>query len=1155
MNCDIARFRRTIFSNGLVNALSCYLTALPLIFEQIRGTHMARKRSITLQDLRKSPMFKKLGLIALCGFLLTLQAPAQTTNGLMTGVITDSSGAVIAGVQIGVTNQATGIFRTTTSDNHGHYIILQLPPGIYEVSVKKQGFATENRQNVQLEVNQSVTLDFKLAVSSVAQTITVTGAAPLLNTTSPTLSNVVDHEATVDLPLNGREFTQLTLLSPGSAPVQNGQQTTFTVALGAGGISPSVNGQQGYQNNYTMDGVLNNATYTDIWAIAPPPDAIEEFNVQAHITDAQFAVSSGANINVVTRSGTNRFRGAVWEFLRNDAFDAQTFPASARLPYRQNQYGLYFGGPLTVPHVINGKDHTWFSLYWEGFRSTQSNANLSDTLTSAMMGGDFSAVLGTKVIGTDSLGRPEYANQIYDPETSRPDPNHPKQFLRDPFPNNTIPATRLNPASLLILKKYYPAPNLNVAAGVLPNYEFNGVTAIASDVFGIRMDHRFTENDTAFARFNRSNVRRSNPEGLPTYTNLLTNYAQQAALGYTHIFSPKAILNFRYGYTYTHDFGGDEPAGAAFANSIPGFPLARPAVIGVSFGPSVTIANGYSAVSQGGNTLGPQEGMDYHADLSKIVGNHTLGVGAMYYHLRFYDDGWVDTSGFTQNATAQDGTAGPTGYGPASFLLGTLDTYVANVGNTGADQTINWYGLYAQDQWQATPRLVLVAGLRWDYVSPPNYHKIVSGLNALNGQFIVTGAVPPNFPQATGSKGYFNPQYNGYEPRFGITYNATNKTVVHGAFAMLDDHNNSLIQENQNIRLSWPVARQVSLNSLDLGIPQMFIDSIPPAASYLSSVAPYASFGANPDNKIPYSMQFNFGLQQQLSNSMAFKVDYVGSLNRHGYIAARGNTALYPGPGPVLNRVPYPQYGGPFAFAWNVQPSSYNALQAQVQKSLSAGLLFHASYTWGKSLDWMSNPYYDAQNFYDLKADWGPSEFSFEHLFVMYGVYALPVGRAKMFLSSANRFVQAIAGDWMLSSIISLHSGQPFNVNTGADTANSGSRAGFQRPNRTGVSPYATAQTHSAWLNKAAFAQPASYTYGNERRDDLSGPAYRNVDFGAAKNFPLLESTLQFRTEFFNVFNQTNYGMPNATLNSGAFGTINTAYSGRIVQFALKLLF
>ena len=346
----------------------------------------------------------------------------------MTGVVTDSTSAVLPGVQIVADNQGTNVSRTTTTDSAGYYILPQLPPGIYKILVTKQGFTVETMPDVQLEVNQSVTLNFTLGVSATQQSITVTGTPPALNTTSSTLSTVVDHDETTDLPLNGREFTQLTLLTPGTAPVQESQQSLFTVALGAGGISPAVNGQSGYQNNFTIDGTLNNSLFTDVWAIAPPPDAIQEFNVQSHITDARFAITSGANVNLVTRSGTNTFHGSMWEFLRNDALDANTFPATARLPYRQNQYGVYLGGPVVVPRLFDGKDHTWFSGYWEGFRSTLSQSIFADTLSTGMQQGDFSGVLGAQV-GVDSLGRPEYANELYDPLTSRPDPGKPGLFL------------------------------------------------------------------------------------------------------------------------------------------------------------------------------------------------------------------------------------------------------------------------------------------------------------------------------------------------------------------------------------------------------------------------------------------------------------------------------------------------------------------------------------------------------------------------------------------------------------------------------------------------------------------------------------------------------------------------------------------------------
>src|ERR1700685_3378002 len=304
----------------------------------------------------KSPLMLLVVILA----LFLAQALGQTTNGLVYGAGTEPTGAVVAGAEIDVSNQETGSHRTTTSGGAGIYVVPQLPPGIYTVSAKAQGFAIQQRENIRLEVNQSVTLDFKMSTASVSQTVEVNVAPPLLNTTSATLTNVIGHQETVDLPLNGRQFTQLALLAPGVSPVQQSQQTSDTVALGAGGISPSVNGQRGEQNNFTMDGVLNNSLFTNIWAVGPPPDALQEFSVQSHITDAQFGISSGANINIATRSGTNAFHGSAWEFLRNTDLDSRTYPAPVNLPYHQNQYGVFLGGPVLLPHW-NGKDNTWFA--------------------------------------------------------------------------------------------------------------------------------------------------------------------------------------------------------------------------------------------------------------------------------------------------------------------------------------------------------------------------------------------------------------------------------------------------------------------------------------------------------------------------------------------------------------------------------------------------------------------------------------------------------------------------------------------------------------------------------------------------------------------------------------------------------------------------
>ncbi len=1092
---------------------------------------------------------QRLSCLSLVLFAAAFAAWAQTTNGSINGTITDPSGALIGGVQIQVTNKGTGFQRTATSSDNGSYTIPQLPPGTYDISVQKNGFATENRSAVELLVNQSATLDFKLSLASVNQTVEVNAAPPQLNTTNATLSDVVQHEQIVDLPLNGRNFTQLTLLTPGAAPQESGQQGAFTVQLGAGAISPSVNGQRGQENNFTMDGVLNNAIFTDIWAVSPPPDALQEFNVQSHMTDAQFSISSGANINIVTRSGTNQFHGAAWEFFRNDVLDARNFFDKTKPPYRQNQYGVTFGGPII-------KNRTWFEGYWEGFRSAQSLSYFASVPTAAMRTGDFSGILGPQ-IGTDSLGRPILQNQIFDPNSTRADPTNLLNVIRDPFPGNMIPGSRLNATTQLVLQKYYPLPNLNVGPNVLPNLEFAGGNHTASDQTGIRIDHRFGDNDTLFGRYNRSDANLLRPEGLPTYQQSLLNYGQTLALGYTHLFSATSILNIRYGYTNTNFGQFDGAAGQSFLTST-NFNQLAPAKDGIALGPQIGISNGFSGVSQFAIPLGPQYNHDGHADLSLVRGNHTIGVGAMIYHIHSFDDGWGMSVNFAQNATSQGGVVNGSGSGAASFMLGLPDSISGFLGNTSADERGWWYGGYIQDQWQVSKKLTITYGMRYDLVLPPSYgSKTVSGLDVLTGAFLVSNPAPPLYPQANVRKSYYDPHYNGFEPRFGIAYRANEKTVIRTAFAMFDDHNNTLVQETQDPRISWPEGIGISVVDLNRAAPTTYFNNLPTYGSFFNPLQPYVDFGADPRNKIPYVMEYNFGIQQQLAPSLVLDMDYVGSVGRHLFIQPVANTALTPGPGPVGPREPFPAYGGSFSFDENVGNSSYNALQVKLQKSLSHGLNFLASYTWSKSLDIQSEGQSGSiETIYDYGRDWGPSDFNRAQLFVFSTTYQLPFGKGKRYLSGANGITRAALGNWNIGGIVTLDSGRPFSIVAGGDIANVG--GGSQRAEVIGNPTSGFNQSRLEWFNTAAFTLPTVYTFGNEGRNNLTGPPQKNFDFITYKDFPFLERmNLQLRAEFFNILNHTNFGLPNNNVQGGtAFGTItSTATAPREIQFALKLTF
>src|SRR5215472_6213750 len=313
-------------------------------------------------------------LAAVC--LLGGPARAQTVNGAFHGTVSDSTGAVLPGATVEAKNTGTNLTRQATADSTGFYTIVSLPPGVYTLTASKTGFSTAVQNNVQLLVNQDAELNFTLKVGAVSQQVEVTAEAALVSTANSTISQVIGSRQVVDLPLNGRQFTQMVLLAPGAAPKETGQQSAFTIPIGGGGLSPSVNGNRGQQNNFTLDGVLNNAIFTNVWAISPPPDAIQEFNVQSNITDGQFSISSGANVNVVTKSGTNQFHGAVWEFLRNDKLDAANFFDNyfnnTKPAFRQNQYGFTAGGPLVIPHLYDGRaKKTYVSGYWEGFRSTK----------------------------------------------------------------------------------------------------------------------------------------------------------------------------------------------------------------------------------------------------------------------------------------------------------------------------------------------------------------------------------------------------------------------------------------------------------------------------------------------------------------------------------------------------------------------------------------------------------------------------------------------------------------------------------------------------------------------------------------------------------------------------------------------------------------
>src|SRR2546427_309499 len=549
-----------------------------------------------------------LSLTTVC--FLSGRAKAQTVNGTFHGTVSDSSGAILPGATVEVKNASTDLVRQTTTTGDGFYTITQLPPGHYAITASKTGFTTARQADVELLVNQDAEVNFTLQVGAVSQTVDVTAAPPVLQTNNATLGQVVGSRQVVDLPLNGRQFTQLVLLTPGAAPKETGQQSAFTIPIGGGGISASVNGNRGQENNFTLDGVLNNAIFTNVWAISPPPDAIQEFNVQSQITDAQFSISSGANVNVVTKSGSNQFHGAVWEFLRNDKLDAANFFdnyfKNKKPAFRQNQFGFQVGGPLVIPHLYDGRaKRTYVSGYYEGFRSSQGFTVQNNVPSAAELGGDFSDLLipniqfpyaGTSKdnqgnpLPVDPLGRQLLNGQIVNPYSTRQLScgTATTCLVRDPFPGNVINLP-LNQQALTYLKAFYPLPNLNVGPNFFPNYAASSSQVITSNQFGVRVDHTFVNNDTLYGNFYYTQPKETFPTSLLTGATVATNKARVVAVGYTHLFSPTLLGSFHYGYNYTNYGSTNTPGGEALLNAT-GQAALEPVRNGIPIVPQISLA-------------------------------------------------------------------------------------------------------------------------------------------------------------------------------------------------------------------------------------------------------------------------------------------------------------------------------------------------------------------------------------------------------------------------------------------------------------------------------------------------------------------------------------------------------------------------------------
>lgn len=1143
-----------------------------------------------------------LSLLSMAAVLI-IPAYSQSTNGALHGTVTDSTGALVPGAMVRIRNLQNDQLRTARTDDHGFYAIAALAPGHYSETVSGTGFQTITRPDVEVQVSQDLQLDATLSVGRNTTVVQVTSAPPMLETASATLGQTIGSRDTVDLPLNGRQFTQLLLLTPGAAPVQGGQQSFYTISFGAGGISPSVNGQLADENVFTIDGILNTHPFIESWAISPPPDAIQEFKSESHIADAEFSLSSGANINLVTKSGTDQFHGDVWEFVRNQALDAANFfdnyTGTPKPSYVQNQYGATFGGPVILPWYNGVRHKTHFFGYYEGFRSDEGFTALTNVPPATELSGDFSDLLtgkqATDASGdplSDALGRPIMVGQLYNPYSTRTVNG---QLVRDPIPGNNINSVMTpDAAALTYLQALYPSPNYGPGGNSFPNNKSATDQSTRSNQFGIGADHTFANNDTFFGKFFYSQPNMTGPSAVKFGAEQTENHARVLATSYTHLFSPTLLMTLHYGYSWLYYDYTNQPAGAALmqaTNTADFIPVQN----GIDLVPQITInprlgsPDSGGAFSQYAIAQGPMRSHQFNVDVQKVHGAHTLGTGFLFMHLHAYDNGWGASVGFDQypsSAIAATGTnVTSTGDGLASMLLDLPTSYGTTFGNTGADLTTNWIGAYVQDKWQISKRLNLQLGLRWDFQAPPHYKNNQFAMwnsDCPMGNYTTATAVkgieqqclllpfsylpaatpgdpdPATWPQPNVRSSIWAPQYDGWQPRVGFSYAATRSLVVRGGFNVFDDHN-AFDKETQDPRGSYPVGGSVSPTSLNLGFPSVKFDALPSVDQIQGGSGLSITRAGNPNAKIPYIFEYNVGTQQQLGQNTSLELDYLGSVSRHLWGTYGYNQPLpsQMGSNAIPGGQPFPFIAGVIQADDNIFSSNYNALEAELTRRYANGFMFIASYTYSHCLNVFGGEYDSwPQDTYNLSADYGACDANIPQLFSFSPVYQLPFGQGHHIGGSVGKFVNSVVAGWSLTNITSIHSGTPFSVTVPFDNANVGHTGRASYVAGCNLKPQSSLQSLSHWYNPGCFAVPAAYTFGDTSRNGYRGPDYVDFDLGVFKTFSLGEArSLEVRAEGYNIANHTNLSNPQTSIGETTFMQILSANSAREIQLAGKFVF
>jgi hypothetical protein len=1126
-------------------------------------------------------------LKAIClSALFTTLAVCQDATGRVAGTVTDPSGAVISGAKVTVTNAATDVSRETTTGTDGAYQVLQVPIGDYRVAAEAPGFRRTVTSDSPLRINETLHIDVKLEVGATTETIQVEALAAGVETVNSTLGSSVTSRPIVEMPLNGRNVLDLALLQPGVVPASDaaGGAGNFNIA---GGRQDSV--------AFLLDGGTNNNLLNNGVVYNPNPDSVQEFRILTSNYNAEFGRNAGGVVSVVTKTGSNHFHGTAYDFIRNDAFNANSFFNNAGgLPkeiLKRNQFGGTLGGPVILPKIVNGHDKFFFFVSYQGQRQTalQTGAK-TQTYTPAELNGDFSQTNS----GAPDPGVVQYLQQF---PYFQPNPALAAQGIIDP--------SRIDP----VAQNYIKANLVPTSASgfLIPQ---SGATDDNNELTG-KVDYHITQKDVLTVTLGGRRGSILNPFSFATVsgypiTTSTNNYFGNVA--YTRTITPNIINEFRFTAQRNNNL-----------QSVPGSKLPNNSELGIGTTPdnptgppNISLASGLAI---GFSVQGPTNLIDNTYTWSDVFtwvkGKHALKQGFWYtpYQNNTIYDFYVNGNFFFSGATGNGGIG--SGNDRADFLLGLPDEYL-QFGAAPSNIRSHNLGFFWQDEWRVSPKLTLTLGIRYEY-SSPKLDLQSRSFSLLMGQ---QSTVFPNAPlgllfpgDANAPRGSNFPDKNDWAPRFGFAYAPTPKTSVRGGFGVFYD----VLKAEDNLQYNGQAPffgfadlfpnpldpanpPSAALNYLSdpfgaTGQPNPF-PSKPPAKNLDFDAAGFLPFGGggvyfvDPHLRTPYIYQYNLSLQRELTHNLVAEVSYVGSDSHKLTGLYDSNPFILGTTTRIYNTQPgVPSYGFSYldTFA-NVGSAHFNSMQSSLTKrpgetKYLGTTYFTLAWTYGRSIDNVSGfrtntgrvPYY---NWNQFRAD---SDFDLRHYVVFSGGWDLPFDRA---WSSGPRLLTT---GWSLSPIITYRTGQPLDIRANISRArtrpgpSAAGDASLVRVNLVSPPVYYdphTAQTLSGntgnfWMDPASFSSdaffadgfdpvnnPSQRTYGSLGRNALRGPGRANVDLSIAKNTKITERmAFQIRADFFNLLNHTEFGNPDTTFTDGTFGQISTTAAPRIIQLAGRLTF